>query len=267
MSRPRFPSKDPASRSGPGFTRATRSVLCVAAALLSLATTARAQSLDIAWNSCPGGASASLQQNFACAGPATEVYSLHFTFSTPVALPDFVGLAAIVDLYAPGPLAPFWHFENGGCQGGAIPGVTVSYQAPASGDCVTLGIGDICDGNGSCFGGIASYGANFQTPGRGRFVIGATRLAGAALNAGTPYWAWQMDFTTANRGACAGCGDPALIQWQSATALSDDGSPPLDLVSSGTSSSCVAINGGTLANCTVTPVRGTTWGRIKALYR
>ncbi len=98
-------------------------------------------------------------------------------------------------------------------------------------------------------------------------MIGATRLSGIALGAGVPYWAWKLDLTNANRGSCAGCADPALVHWQSASIESDDGSPTLEIAPGIASSSCVAINAGDLADCGVTRVHATTWGQIKALFR
>ena len=91
-----------------------------------------AAGLDITWNSCVGSGIEALNQDFACSGTVNQNYVLEFQFRSPADLPGFVSVTAYVDLIQqnPGPLAPFWQYATGACNGGTIKGARVMRSIP-----------------------------------------------------------------------------------------------------------------------------------------
>lgn len=94
---------------------------------------------------------------------------------------------------------------------------------------------------------------------------GTTKAAAAAA---PHYWAFELRFTNRNRVACAGCSEPKVLLWQKAIFESNDGSLAVEVMGPGKLNDCVTLNGAAPALCEhLLPVRATTWGRIKSMYR
>jgi hypothetical protein len=128
--------------------------------------------VDVTWNDCVNGTNgtAAVNKVFDCAITGNRNYSLHFQYKTPVSLPSFVAITGYVDIGPQGaPLSPFWHYEAGGCNQGAIKGAQMFGAITAS--CADGGYLETWDGGPSGTFAIAAYASDFQQPGRGHFVL------------------------------------------------------------------------------------------------
>ena len=92
------------------------------------------------------------------------------------------------------------------------------------------------------------------------------RLQGQPVAASVNYYAFHLRFTTQHRGDCSGCTNRVAMVLNSLVLGSSDGTPPLEL-SIANKTNCATINGATAETCTLAPIRNTTWGWLKALYR
>src|SRR5262245_11482167 len=122
---------------------------------------ARAQ-LNIAWETC--GPAGTASKMLACGDPdALDRLVVSFKPTAPV--PQFKTLEATIDIYADGPLPPFWQLFD--CNGAAV---TVTSSLPP-GTCASLG--------------TTSLSWFFETPyagdpTRARLTVWATRPSGTA---------------------------------------------------------------------------------------
>jgi hypothetical protein len=241
-------------------------------AIAVLATIAEADGVDLSWNDCVGTAQAASNRDFNCAGTTNQFYPLLLQFKVYQDLPSFVALTATVRMFdeTPGPLAPFWHFETGGCQrlGGASPdGVTLSLAKPMS--CADAGFDDPWGGDGlEGLGVIATYTSDYPNAAHARFLlVAATSSPPFPIGAGVNYYALSLIFNTRNRATCAGCTDRVNLLCDNFTLESGDGSPPVVLVTPDKFTNCVTINRAALSLCADPVRKNGTWGAIKALYR
>lgn len=248
--------------------------------LMILPSTAHAipgRGTDIQWNDCVGGPAALNNVNFNCVGAVDRTYHGVCNFKINQNVPHFAAITAhfrLMTYDAPQPLAPFWHYEVGGCQrlgGGSPDGIAISDVMPANAYCAEY-FTDPWGGDGS--GGveaIVSYSPDNPTPGRALMVVGVARVGGSTtLNAGDNYFAFSVSFNNRNRTSCAGCSGAGGLEWIRTILESDDGSPPIELVGVGPDkgNTCASFNGGISAClCACTPVLNRTWGTLKAMYR
>jgi len=214
---------------------------------------------------------------------ADQVHRLYATFTSAQDVSDFIELDAIVDFgyfppphETPPPLAPFWHFESGGCnelglsfdpRGGAATGLPTPWTSVRQWD--------------------AQYAPDFGGPGRGRLHITISRSTPVSLQAGTEYFAFTIDLSTCMAGICGGCSDFVGIHFAQAALIGATeysivtGDNPLSLacanqcvVYSSLAEPAMAVSGGAfrpLSNldgpCLVTPAQRATWGQLKVVYR
>jgi hypothetical protein len=245
-------------------------------ALPVVANAAPGNGIDMQWQDCVNGALAVHDRAFNCTGNST--HNLNLNFKIAVSLPGFVAGTAFIDLQTsvPGPLAPFWHYESGGCQrmGGTSPnGVATSDALPATTDC-TDNFSDIVNGDPSAgLDAIAAYGADVPSPGRGKFIVGVALGSAIPINAGDNKYLMQLNFNTRNRPnsvapaqQCAGCGQQVAMVWNTLTLESNDGTPPYDVSGPDKGDHCATIANGQ-SICAPTAAKSRTWGSVKALYR
>ena len=232
---------------------------------------------DLTWKECVGSAGALNNQVFNCTGTTNINYVLIVQFKSPTGLANAVAVTAIVDLETDQgavPLSPFWRYDAGACQRpGAIQGVAMFDNIALVPTCDPVGgTGsdlDLWDGDGSGgTEGIGAYGADFPTPGRGRFVLIDARTTPTGLvPSPANYYAFHLTFNNRHRSDCAGCTQKAALVLNKIIIESNDGTPPLELTGPDKKSNCATINGGGQALCDATPARNTTWGQLKAIYR
>jgi len=260
-------------------------------ALLALpASTAFAVGVDIQWNECIGAATDATTQTFACTGTANKNYHLVFQMKVGQNMDHFVAATAIIDVgralppsLPQGPLSPFWHYEDAGCQrSGTIKGLAM-FDNPAliiPGDpidgCVAQEgdsrMSDPWGGDGSGgTEGIAVYLPDYNGQnGKGRFGLVDASGADSPLTAGVNYYLFHLTFNNRNKTAGTGCTDPMVIVFNSVTLESSDGSPAVFLFTQDKGDHCGVLftqGANDATNCAATPTRNTTWGQLKAMYR
>lgn len=255
--------------------------LVFALALAALPATSFAAGIDVSWDDCfdPAG-TPSNSKVFNCAANAN--YNMHFQFKLPTPLPTFVSATAFNDYQnATGtPLTPFWRYEGGGCQlAPTVKGMVLSDDNQAA--AVPAGCQSEANGGGpgrddpwgnDGSGGteaINAYGVDFHRPGNGYLILLDYRADGQGfpLTAGNNYWLFRLNWRTANRTACPGCADPGIFLFQRLFLEQSGADPSLNLDNPDKGGNCVSINNGPPTLCGVVPVRNTSWGQLKSLYR
>jgi hypothetical protein len=216
---------------------------------------------------------------------ADSSYRLFATFVPPTDLPDFSGMEAIVDFgyFTPPhgsspPLAPFWHFETGGCND---VGLFFDYRTGA-------GTG-LPNPWSSAFFQQVSYAPDYPQPGVGRLRISFYRSTPIALQAGVEYFAFTLDLSTCLAGSCTGCDEDLGVYFVEAGLVGESQSTLVQGIndrSLACINSCVAYSSvlagepgirsdqgafqpvsNTSAVCLATPVQISTWGQLKVVYR
>jgi len=256
------------------------SVLGVLALLGSPATTA-AQT-TIAWGAVHGQPGSATVIPLACQ-QADQTHRLYATIIPSEALSDFIEMDAIVDFgyFAPPhqtapPLAPFWHFESGGCnelglsfdpRGGAATGLPTPWTSLRQWS--------------------ATYAPDFGGPGRGRLQITIARSTPMSLQAGTEYFAFTIDLSTCMAAICDGCSDDVGIYFAQAALLGATSYYVAtgNSLSMACANTCVSYSSlvepamavseaafRPVSNldgppCLATPATSTTWGQLKVVYR
>ena len=243
-----------------------KKTLLVCAALCALASNAFAVGCDLTARACPGGAGATQDWGtLDCAGG--ETVQLYGTFQVAEAIPDLVGIDAILDLTVDGNVldaANFWDLGTPGTNPGALGG---SHQRPAT----------LCDayeptwdlGN-SNFATLAAVQRPDRTrialmsysPGEGIAVIPEQKLFGFSLT---------IDAATALEanatGTASGCAVGASIQLVQLFPGSLAGLPVTLLTGPNRpNGNVVTINGGALPSLP-TSTTHQSWGQLKSLYR
>jgi len=258
--------------------------LLMGVALLALpASTAFAIGIDMQWNDCIGSASIAFNKNFTCTGTVNQNYNLVMQFKPGQDLPAFVSATAILDLQdeTAGPLPPFWHYEDAGCQrSGSSKGVAI-FDVPIATDVVNgcAAQDDAAGGDGRMsdpWGGdgtggaeaIAVYIPDSPVPGRARFGLLDSSAAESPLTAGRNYYLFHLQFNNKNRTACTpGCTHKVAIVFNSVTLESDKGDPAVILFTPDKGQNCGIVNSAAASTCQATPTQNTTWGQLKAMYR
>jgi hypothetical protein len=228
--------------------------------------------VDVTWNDCVNGttASAAVNKVFECAITGNRNYNLEFQYKTPIALPNFVAVTGYADIGPIGtPLSPFWHYESGGCNQGSVKGAQLLGVIPQS--CTDGAYLETWDGGPSGTFAIAAYLSDFHDPGRGHFVLLGARGDGYPVVAGDNMWAFELRFNNRNKPGstanCAGCTEQKILLAQVIRLESNDGSPQVDLIGSDKLADCVQINDAPTGFCATTPTQNTTWGKIKSMFR
>jgi hypothetical protein len=241
---------------------------------VALSGLARAQTqvvgLNLSWGDC--GANGVLNEDFACNSNA-GTHLLVGSFITPPGVTALTGQAAWLDMITAGSAMPaWWTFPPfaGSCRtassfAGAYPGGTVG------GACANY------FGDNNCQG---AHVHDYPSPAQGSSLPQTMRIRTvAAIDAGLagPVTAgeeqYALSFTINNQRTvgttvCAGC-DVAMCFVFNGLFLSQ----PVgvgDFVVSGApvgGRDFVTWQGGSGANCTLVPVKNSTWGQIKSLYR
>jgi len=159
-------------------------------------------------------------------------------------------------------LPAWWHMESGGCRAGGWRADT----APALS----------CD---DAWGGLGT--ANVQgwlvgSPGNsrrhGRLLVAVSAIPGnlIGLAADVPYSACRVLLRTNNTPDCPGCSTPACLVFNSLLIRRAPGSSVEEIfyaAAESAGSNMVQWQGALGADCQSVPVRRTTWGAVKSLYR
>jgi hypothetical protein len=220
--------------------------------------------LNLGWTDC-GGSPASLNRTFACS-TNTGSFTLVGSFVTPSSVTAASGIVSIMDMQTAGVLLPpWWGMATGLCRAGSL---TANF--------------DFTNGPWSCIDywqGGASGAVTMDPPqgNRARIRVVATLPAGSPLITSIPegdeVYAFKVIIDAARTtglGACAGCQREAVICFTSVTITQPAGAAGGNrYVWQPASRSYATWQGGGYVTdyCFPDPVRSTTWGSIKTLYR
>jgi hypothetical protein len=238
-------------------------VLLLIAAVLVSAQPAFASVLNVAWgNDCWSEQSAG-NRNFACnTNDGTETITGSFVLDSD--MPDFVGIEATMWLCANTTFVPdWWQVVNPGTCRTASLTTTADLSAAPPANCVD-------PWQGRAQGDIAGYTPVAGMPNGAELTVVFWATDAVGLTGGVEYAAFRVRIDhqkTTGAGACAGCATPAgLVLERIEVAEASDRFVPVDLPSQ-FQSDYVFWNGGTYWYCFKDPVRTSTWGQIKSLYR
>ena len=221
-----------------------------------------APGLSIAWQDCraPGGGGFDTQAFGCLSNISTFPLFPAFVLASPV--DSVYSMELVIDVnVATDPLPEWWRMEPGGCRAGGW-----AADASLAGSCV-----DPWNARGTAAsqGWLPTQPGN--RPNHGRLLVAASVLPedAVALDALVPYTACRVLLRTNNSTNCAGCDVPACLVFNSLLLRRLPGSSVEEVflaVPESTGSNMVAWQGPG-ADCNAVPVRRTTWGAVKALYR
>jgi hypothetical protein len=227
---------------------------------------------NLSWGDC--GSSGQVQESFACdTNSGTSV--LYVSVVPHAALPQMNGAACKLYLQTDqATLSPWWHLEENGCRGPTTPdgtdgGLVTNFDFTGETGCL-----DPWDGSaaGGMFYQPATAG-NITGPNRALIRTACAIPGSTPMNGGVEYYLTKLLFRHAASvgiGACEGCGENACILLSQVN-LYQAGTIEDDYYSDSQSASrnwvlwhTGVVTGGCPA---ALPVRKTTWGAVKSLYR
>ena len=240
----------------------------IACALLLAAAPAAypaAGSLNLGWNDC-GGYPSSLNKVFAC-NTDSRTFTLIGSFLAPSGVTAASGITAILDLQTATIGYPaWWGLAPGLCRAGSLT-VTFDFRnGPYT--CVDYWQG----------GAAGSISMDSPTGNRTRIRVVAALPAASPLIApideGTEVYAFGAIVDAAKTtgpGACTGCQTGAVVCLNSITITQSADAGGNRFIFQPAARSFAAWQGGPFYDpyyaCYPDPVRNTTWGSIKSLYR
>ena len=244
--------------------------LCVALLVVSATAAfgAPGNGIDLTWDNCvTETAPPPLNDKVFAPCDGNQTYKLIGSYKVATNMPDFFAMDISIDLQQTdnNPLVPFYHYEKpSGCNNDAL---LVNDVKTSTGGCASYAT---AWGNGSptIFTDITAYAPNFGGEnGHGRIFVTIARASSNpfALVGGTNYFGFALEFYDQNQATCAGCNTPASIVWNSATMFGNTETRVL----AGADKKvfyCATVNQG-ISACAATPVRNTTWGQLKSIYR
>jgi len=247
-----------------------RTALFAIAALCGFAAASRAAGINLYWNDCSAGASATTNRDFAC-NTNIGFNDLYVSYSPPPEITAVEGVEQVIDVQsATSALPDWWQFKNAGtCR---LTALTLLLNSPGS--CIDPWVGQ------PTAGGIAAYQVFPNPPGIP--PNGARILSIEAVPAGTPmppldptkeYSAAVIRISnvkTVGPTACGGCSTPVCMVLNY-VGLYPPGAPTSTNLYTPISNNFVswqgAVNGGLHTCLAATPAQNHTWGQIKTIYR
>lgn len=246
-------------------SRAARSLLSILAGALLIAHAAspiRAAGIAIGWHDCRPPAGGGFNgQNYGCTSNIITL-PLFASFTLAAAVDSVWAMELVVDVdVATDALPAWWHMEPGGCRANAW-----AADASLAGSCI-----DAWNGKGAAVAQGWIPGQPGASARHGRLLVAASVLPedAVALDADAPYTAARILLRTNNTTDCEGCLIPACLVFNSLLLRRLPGSSVEEVVLSGAESagSNMVTWQGAGADCQSVPVRRSTWGAVKALYR
>lgn len=248
----------------------------VVAAMLFTASSALAAGVSIAWSACLSDLGPN-NRNSACTSN-NGTNAMVGTFLLDADKPGVTGIEVVIDLIsATSPLPAWWDmgtFVANTCRPTSVT-ANPTIAATAT-NCIDWS-------GGAAAGGLANYQSTLPL-GQEWSIAPANEAAhrrvkigfavGTAVNllASTDYFGFNLlvnNAKTTGLGACDGCLTPVCIVLNSIL-LAAGADPLLQIkLTGGTAPGADRITwqGGAGADCQAVPVRNTTWGQVKSLYR
>ena len=249
-----------------------RAMFLVVACLVAVSSApmaGAAEGLYLTWNDCAASMAASPSAIFDCASNSGESdLFCAFTLSQPV--DSVLALEIVVDLQSAAAALPdWWHSEPGGCRESLLQ---ADDDFSGRGGCV-----DFWQGGTS--GGLQTYMPGFPrgqaNQARLKIALAVPSAESRSLNATDMYYAARIVVgygKTTGSSACVGCEAGACLVLNSILIKRPprpEGAPSTNvfLTTPGTGGANWALWQPGGANCLAVPVRTSTWGALKALYR
>ena len=221
--------------------------------------------ISLGWQDCrTGSGTGSVNQNFGC-GIAVNDLPMFPGLRLAAPVDSVIGMELVIDVdVATDQLPTWWHMEPGGC-----------HSSP-SGWNVTIALTSNCAdpwagvGTASIQGWIAGTPGNSTRHGRLLLALAAVPGTLVSLDADVSYSLARLALRSDNTLTCQGCSIPACLVFNSVLVRRLPGSSPETLIFSTAEISGgnqIVWQGGSGADCASVPVRRSTWGALKALYR
>jgi hypothetical protein len=228
-----------------------------------------AQGVNLRWDRCHGDGG-SENRAFACdTNAGAEVLVCSFVLDAPLA--QVSGNEVVIDLLTQDdPVPPWWHFRDlGSCRVSSLGMNTFANVDDVA--CV-----DWAAGNST--GGVGFYGYELG-PGdpslatrqrRIKIALAVSQEHLADLAAETEYFACNVPIDHAKSvgsDACAGCAAPVCLVLQSVRVTTPSPGNGRILYAPASAGSQIVTWQGVGPNCQLVPVKRSTWGAVKGLYR
>jgi len=255
----------------PGAT--VKQILVIRIMLPSFLASAASAQIQARWDDCfvDGGAA---DKSPAC-NTNVGTNRLVISYTAPQTFTGFVAIDGQIDLLADDSTMPvWWDLRNAGAcrQTAASISIDGTVLPDYSGSCV-----DTWDFGATGTGLFTGYALGYDgDPGWARAVFAIARPISnpTTLNAGTNYLAWIWQIGNANTSTCAGCQESVAILVTQIVLSS------VNPIGNSTSSQSITLRPGSggdrddacalwqnAFSCFGTPVRASTWGNVKAMYR
>jgi hypothetical protein len=259
---------------GPGSARSAAAG--AALVILIQAAPVLATGINLFWNDCSIGATATTNRNFAC-DTNEGWHVLVGSFDPPDGISMVNGVSAAVDVYSAScPMTSWWQFKNPGfCRRFALSANAV--VLPGQGACADQWQGQA---GAAVIAYLVPLEQSYRRARIGISVSVPTSVVGP-VQAGTEYYAFNLvirNENTVGAGSCAGCADPTSLSFYSLKLHqpvgTPGGSPELTnpAVTNFVTWQVSPVGPGCFypwcefEPCT-TPTVNRTWGQIKSIYR
>ncbi len=229
-----------------------------------------AEGLYLTWNDCALGGAATSNQDFLCDTDAGQ-QTLYCAFVMPQPADSVLGLEMVVDIQHSAPTLPnWWRFDGSGTSGCRAGGLSSDVDFSGETACKD-------PWQGLAVTGIQSFSIGppdhpFGNQARIKPVAAVLSSIPRTLDATSTYYGLKLvilnDHTVAL--PCAGCTGAACLVLNSILVRRSPGAIGGDIYLTGpgpANANWATWQQGTGADCIAVPVRKTTWGQLKSLYR
>lgn len=225
-----------------------------------------AEGISMAWLECPAG-NGNANRNSPCTSDVEE-HTLFPQFVLATPMDSVLALELVIDIQFSDAVAPaWWRLDPAGCRAGNLFADT---DYSAVGACL-----DPWSGLGSAAQQSYVVGAPRWGDNQARVLVSSAvpSSAAASLNSTEAYYCCRLRLRSNNTvgvPVCAGCSRPACLVLNSVRLFRFSGAGLEETVlatPSAPQSNWTTWQGGSGASCTLVPVRNTTWGALKGLYR
>ncbi len=235
---------------------------CLAIVFTAGVSQAATPGVNLSWSNCATTA-ASGDKTYACDGALGNTVSIQGSFRAGTSIPDFAGVASVMDIGWAGAVPDYWKVDGGQCNANAMVVANPTATAP----CVTTNIFDATYSGGGFALSAPPSGNRLRF--RIDWATGAPVLP--SVTAGNLYPAFKLTFDPDQgvNNACAGCTTPACMVFQSCEVFGlaqgeDYFFEAADVRQSVTWQGGAIGGGGCPADV---PTQNRTWGQIKSMYR
>jgi hypothetical protein len=237
-----------------------KTILAAGVALLLHAGVASATGINLSWDDC--GTAGLATKAFECNTNTGSALSLVASFVPPPNVQKLLGIAAQLDINTGTALPEWWKLGSGGCRGATSLSTSFDFTAgPTS--CQDFYFGQAA--------GAYLYDIATPTPSRARMKIQSAIAFNSPTDSTLEYYAFRVNISktrTLGGGSCAGCLLEACIVLNSIQLFQTPESNFDPEITTATERNYVTWQSATIADCPQgTPVRSSTWGQLKSLYR